>query len=127
MHKISIPKGAEAVVLGFRHENYEAYIVGGCVRDSLLGKEPKDWDTPSTLRVSLRSVQRLSCARKTTFCTTATTSLSIQTSGFLCLRNAPFKRSSASVPFLMRNAPVEVLPISIWNLISPMLIWRGRC
>lgn len=44
MHKISIPKGAEAVVLGFRHENYEAYIVGGCVRDSLLGKEPKDWD-----------------------------------------------------------------------------------
>ena len=44
MHKISIPKGAEAVVLGFHHENYEAYIVGGCVRDSLLGKEPKDWD-----------------------------------------------------------------------------------
>lgn len=23
---------------------YEAYAVGGCVRDSLLGKEPKDWD-----------------------------------------------------------------------------------
>jgi len=44
MHKISIPKGAEAVVLGLRHENHEAYIVGGCVRDSLLGKEPKDWD-----------------------------------------------------------------------------------
>lgn len=43
MHK-SIPKGAEAVVLGLRHENHEAYIVGGCVRDSLLGKEPKDWD-----------------------------------------------------------------------------------
>lgn len=23
---------------------YEAYVVGGCVRDSLLGKEPIDWD-----------------------------------------------------------------------------------
>lgn len=44
MYKISIPKGAKAIVLGFRYENHEAYIVGGCVRDSLLGKEPKDWD-----------------------------------------------------------------------------------
>lgn len=23
---------------------HDAYVVGGCVRDSLLGKEPKDWD-----------------------------------------------------------------------------------
>ena len=44
MHKISIPKGAKAIILGLRYENHEAYIVGGCVRDSLLGKEPKDWD-----------------------------------------------------------------------------------
>ena len=38
MHKISIPKGAKAIILGLRYENHEAYIVGGCVRDSLLGK-----------------------------------------------------------------------------------------
>lgn len=44
MHKISIPKGARAVLLNLRYENHEAYVVGGCVRDSLLGKEPKDWD-----------------------------------------------------------------------------------
>lgn len=44
MYKISIPKGAKAIILGLRYENHEAYIVGGCVRDSLLGKEPKDWD-----------------------------------------------------------------------------------
>lgn len=44
MHRISIPKGARAVLLNFRYENHEAYVVGGCVRDSLLGKEPKDWD-----------------------------------------------------------------------------------
>ncbi|MDR1061554.1 MAG: polynucleotide adenylyltransferase, partial [Clostridiales bacterium] len=23
---------------------FEAYIVGGCVRDLCLGREPKDWD-----------------------------------------------------------------------------------
>lgn len=44
MYKISIPKGAKAIVLGLRYENHEAYVVGGCVRDSLLGREPKDWD-----------------------------------------------------------------------------------
>ena len=26
---------------------YEAYLVGGCVRDVLLGKKPKDWDITS--------------------------------------------------------------------------------
>ena len=44
MHRISIPKGARAVLLNLRYENHEAYVVGGCVRDGLLGKEPKDWD-----------------------------------------------------------------------------------
>lgn len=44
MHRISIPKGARAILLNLRYENHEAYVVGGCVRDSLLGKEPKDWD-----------------------------------------------------------------------------------
>ena len=38
MHKISIPKGARAVLLNLRYENHEAYVVGGCVRDGLLGK-----------------------------------------------------------------------------------------
>ena len=37
MYKISIPKGAKAIILGLRYENHEAYVVGGCVRDSLLG------------------------------------------------------------------------------------------
>lgn len=44
MRKISIPKGARAVLLNLRYENHEAYVVGGCVRDSLFGKEPQDWD-----------------------------------------------------------------------------------
>jgi len=27
-----------------RQDKYEAYVVGGCVRDLLLGQKPKDWD-----------------------------------------------------------------------------------
>ena len=59
MHKISIPSGAKAIILGLRYENHETYIVGGCVRDSLLGKEPKDWDictsaTPRDVKEYLR-------------------------------------------------------------------------
>lgn len=44
MNKISIPKGANSVILGLRYLGHEAYVVGGCVRDSLLGIEPHDWD-----------------------------------------------------------------------------------
>ena len=42
--RIEIP-GYAAKVLDRLHElGYEAYVVGGCVRDSLLGTEPEDWD-----------------------------------------------------------------------------------
>lgn len=44
MNKIHVPKGANSIILGLRYEGHEAYVVGGCVRDSLLGKEPHDWD-----------------------------------------------------------------------------------
>ena len=44
MYKISIPPGAKAIITGLRYANHEAYVVGGCVRDSLLGITPKDWD-----------------------------------------------------------------------------------
>ena len=35
---------AEAVVRRLRASGHEAYFAGGCVRDLLLGLEPKDWD-----------------------------------------------------------------------------------
>ena len=44
MYKICVPRGAQSIVMGLRYAHHEAYVVGGCVRDSLLGKEPKDWD-----------------------------------------------------------------------------------
>ncbi|MCQ2491495.1 MAG: CCA tRNA nucleotidyltransferase [Lachnospiraceae bacterium] len=42
--KINIPKHANYIIHTLQDHGYEAYVVGGCVRDSLLGQIPKDWD-----------------------------------------------------------------------------------
>lgn len=39
-----LPAGAEFVLNRLHARGYQAYVVGGCVRDTLLGKAPKDWD-----------------------------------------------------------------------------------
>lgn len=44
MGKIIIPEPVLKVAEALENAGYEAYLVGGCVRDALLGKEPKDWD-----------------------------------------------------------------------------------
>lgn len=41
---ISIPAYAACVLKRLESFGHEAYVVGGCVRDTLLGKTPKDWD-----------------------------------------------------------------------------------
>ena len=35
---------ATSIVQTLRHRGFQAYLVGGCVRDLLLGREPKDYD-----------------------------------------------------------------------------------
>lgn len=39
-----VPKEASSVAHDLRKAGFEAYLVGGCVRDLLLGRTPKDWD-----------------------------------------------------------------------------------
>jgi len=39
-----IPELVSSAILALKEAGYEAYIVGGCVRDLLLGRNPKDWD-----------------------------------------------------------------------------------
>lgn len=39
-----IPTEVQAVADTLEQAGFEAYLVGGCVRDLLLGKKPKDWD-----------------------------------------------------------------------------------
>ena len=42
--KITLPDNVEMIIDTLTKAGYEAYAVGGCVRDSILGKNPKDWD-----------------------------------------------------------------------------------
>lgn len=44
MGKITLPDGAAVIVSTLQSNGFDAYVVGGCVRDSLLGIRPKDWD-----------------------------------------------------------------------------------
>ena len=41
---IIMPPGAAYIIEELNKRGYEAFIVGGCVRDSLLGRVPNDWD-----------------------------------------------------------------------------------
>lgn len=41
---INIPLDVQLILDRLHDNNYKAYVVGGCVRDSVLGLEPKDWD-----------------------------------------------------------------------------------
>ena len=46
MEKLSIhlPEKADRIITRLQEHGYEAYAVGGCVRDSILKREPGDWD-----------------------------------------------------------------------------------
>lgn len=41
---INIPKGAAAIIDTLQSNGFEAYLVGGCVRDSILKRPVHDWD-----------------------------------------------------------------------------------
>jgi len=42
--KIQVPEKVNYIIETLLQHGYEAYAVGGCVRDSLLGREADDWD-----------------------------------------------------------------------------------
>lgn len=42
--QINMPDNVNFIINTLRTNGYDAYIVGGCVRDSILGLIPKDWD-----------------------------------------------------------------------------------
>lgn len=48
--EIEIPQGATWVLKQLRDAGYEAYVVGGCVRDSLLHRMPDDWDITTSAK-----------------------------------------------------------------------------
>ena len=44
MMEIRIPEKAAGILKTLHKAGFEAYVVGGCVRDSLIGRTPDDWD-----------------------------------------------------------------------------------
>ena len=42
--KICMPEAVKEIIATLQQNHFEAYAVGGCVRDSILGREPDDWD-----------------------------------------------------------------------------------
>lgn len=45
-----IPEDVDKIIKTIEEAGFEAYAVGGCVRDSLLGIEPKDWDITTSAK-----------------------------------------------------------------------------
>lgn len=48
--KLQIPSHAEVIIRTLEKHGHEAYVVGGCVRDLLLGRVPEDWDITTSAR-----------------------------------------------------------------------------
>lgn len=48
--KIEIPEKAKYIIETIMDAGFEAYVVGGCVRDSILGREPGDWDITTSAK-----------------------------------------------------------------------------
>ncbi len=42
--EIEIPKNVQKILTYLEANGFEAFVVGGCVRDSICRKKPKDWD-----------------------------------------------------------------------------------
>lgn len=55
--KIRLPATVRMILDSLHERGYEAYAVGGCVRDSVLGRRPDDWDiTTSALPEQVKSI-----------------------------------------------------------------------
>ena len=46
--RIALPEKVEYIIETLQAAGYEAYAVGGCVRDCMLNRQPKDWDVTTS-------------------------------------------------------------------------------
>ncbi|MGN0328185.1 MAG: CCA tRNA nucleotidyltransferase [Lachnospira sp.] len=54
--RIELPEDVKYIISSIEKKGLQAYAVGGCVRDTLLGKNPDDWDiTTSALPAQIKS------------------------------------------------------------------------
>ena len=56
-YDIRLPQKVNRIITSLQNAGFEAYAVGGCVRDSILGREPGDWDiTTSAMPVETKAL-----------------------------------------------------------------------
>ncbi len=48
--RIELPQKVQYIINTITKAGFEAYVVGGCVRDSILGREPGDWDITTSAK-----------------------------------------------------------------------------
>ena len=48
--KIELPRKVVLIIKNLQRHGYEAYAVGGCVRDSVLNRKPEDWDITTSAK-----------------------------------------------------------------------------
>ena len=46
--EVRLPRSVAQIISQLNAGGYEAYAVGGCVRDSIMNKQPKDWDVTTS-------------------------------------------------------------------------------
>ena len=66
---INLPSSVQYAIQALNDAGFEAYAVGGCVRDSLLGKQPDDWDIttsalPNEIQTTFANHRMLDCGIK---------------------------------------------------------------
>ncbi len=67
--EIKIPIFAEEILRMLEDKGFESYAVGGCVRDSLMGKTPNDWDIctsalPSQIKAAVYPLKVITVGEK---------------------------------------------------------------
>jgi len=68
--KFDIPKEVSLVTRTLNDAGFEAYLVGGCVRDLILGHTPRDWDvatnaTPQQIQELFEELlEKMKCCRQ---------------------------------------------------------------
>src|SRR3990172_2554290 len=55
--KLTLPKDVQGIIKVLTKAGFEAFAVGGCVRDMILGREVKDWDI--TTNAKPEEIQKL--------------------------------------------------------------------
>ena len=48
--EFQIPEKVQYIIDTLMNNGFEAYAVGGCVRDMVLGKNPEDWDITTSAK-----------------------------------------------------------------------------